>query len=109
MEAVVLYVPCSNKSEAVRIAEHLVGSRLAGCVNIIDNVTSIYRWNDTIERSQECLLIAKTTKELVKAASDDICKIHSYTTPCIAEISLSGLNEVFGQWLIGALGDHKKE
>ncbi len=38
---------------------------LAACVNIFEKMESMYWWEGKLERSEETVLIAKTTPELV--------------------------------------------
>ena len=45
---------------AEQIAEKLVELQLAACVNIIPNLTSIYKWEGHLERANEQLLLIKT-------------------------------------------------
>ena len=41
---VVILVTCANKREARRIARGLVEQRLVACVNIVDEIKSIFWW-----------------------------------------------------------------
>ncbi len=52
----------ANREEALRVAERLVGSQLAACVQILPAMESVYRWKGEIERQAEILLIAKTMR-----------------------------------------------
>ena len=70
--------------EARKIANALVESRLAACVNIVPQVESIYRWEGKVESAAELLLVIKTTTERWPEVRDKILSIHSYGTPeCI--------------------------
>ena len=44
-----IYMTASSKAEAQKIGKALVESRLAACVNILDNMESIYRWDEEIQ------------------------------------------------------------
>ena len=62
-------------AEAKRIAKHLIGAKLAACVNITQPVQSIYRWEGRIAHDQEVLMVIKSTRELfpeVKAGAPAI-------------------------------------
>jgi periplasmic divalent cation tolerance protein len=77
----------NSEEEARKIARHLVDSRLAACVNIIPQITSIYRWRDNIDESQEWLLIIKTTATAFDSVREAIAQLHSYDVPecvCLA-------------------------
>ena len=52
-----------SEAEAQKIARHLVESRMAACVNIIPQITSVYRWQGKVEEACEWLLLIKTTAD----------------------------------------------
>lgn len=84
----VVLITASNKEEGEKIANELVKNKLAACVNIVDNIKSIYWWKGNIDSSNEVLLIVKTKadkfNELVKAVKD----LHSYEVPEIIAIPI---------------------
>ena len=53
--ALVVLVTAPNTEEASRIADALVGARLAACVNILGGIESVYRWEGRIARDSEVL------------------------------------------------------
>ena len=56
-----------SAESANRIAHELVERRLAACVNIIPNLTSIYRWKGAVESASETLLLIKTSSASLAA------------------------------------------
>ena len=73
-----------SEEEARKIARHLVERRLAACVNIVPQVTSIYRWEGKIEEAGEWILVIKTTAAAFGAVREAIASLHSYDLPeCI--------------------------
>jgi periplasmic divalent cation tolerance protein len=101
MKISLIYVPCSNKQEATKIAKTLVVANLAACVNIIDPISSIYKWEGKVEESTETLIFIKTKKSLVKKVREKIIALHSYEIPCISEIELNSINQPFVDWVAG--------
>lgn len=84
MKIFLFLVTVPNLEEGKKIAHILVSNKLAACVNIIENVTSIYEWKGKIEENNECLLIIKTKKEKSEKLMQKVKEIHSYETPeCI--------------------------
>ena len=71
----------NSEEEARKIARHLVDSRLAACVNIIPQITSIYRWLDNVDEAEEYLLIIKTTATAFDKVREAIAQMHSYDVP----------------------------
>lgn len=62
MENILVYCTVPNDFSANLIATSLVDEQLAACVNIIDSVTSVYRWEGQVQTDKELLLIIKTQK-----------------------------------------------
>jgi periplasmic divalent cation tolerance protein len=88
-----------SKSEAQKIGKALVESRLAACVNILDNMQSIYRWEEKIQEDSEVVLIAKTTESLVSQLIDKVKSMHSYDCPCIVSLPVQDGYPPFLDWI----------
>jgi len=78
---VVVLITAPNEDDAARLANDLVASRLAACVNIINNIRSIYRWQGKIEDESEVLMLVKTRKEHFKDLEKRVRELHPYTVP----------------------------
>ena len=63
MDFYLFIVTVPNIEEANKIAVTLVESRLAACVNIIKDISSVYRWKGEIQEDNEQLLLIKTTED----------------------------------------------
>ncbi|PNI76873.1 CUTA isoform 7 [Pan troglodytes] len=50
------FVTCPNEKVAREIARAVVEKRLAACVNLIPQITSIYEWKGKIEEDSEVLM-----------------------------------------------------
>lgn len=94
------YIVCKNKSEAKKIGKILLQERLAACVNIFDNMNSMYWWGGKIEEANETVLIAKTTKKLFPKLSKKVKSVHSYEVPCILQILVTDGNKEYVNWLL---------
>ena len=80
----IVLTTAGSEEEAQTIAHHLVEGRMAACVNIVPQVTSIYRWQGSIEEAHEWLLVIKTTAAAFEGVRQAIAKLHSYELPeCI--------------------------
>ena len=62
----IVLVSISEIEQAEAIAEDLITQELAACINIIKNMTSIYKWEGKINKENEHLLIIKTTEKNYK-------------------------------------------
>ena len=80
----IVLTTATSDEEAYKIAHHLVERRLAACVNVVPQITSVYRWQGKVEEAREWLLIVKTTDAAFAAVRDAIAEVHSYDVPeCI--------------------------
>ena len=98
-DPVVLYITVPNREEGLRIGRALVEEKLAACANVIDGLTSIFRWEGAVQEESEALLIAKTDRNLVDAASDLVKLEHSYDCPCVLALPIIGGNQDFIGWI----------
>lgn len=97
-----VYITTGNKKEAKSIGRTLVEEELAACINIVDGMESIYRWEGEIVEDTETILIAKTPYHNVKALSERVQELHSYECPCVISLQLTEQegNEAYQHWLI---------
>ena len=85
--------------EAKNIGRELIKQNLVACVNILENMTSIYKWEDKLEEGLEVVLIAKTRKTLMPKLIETVNSLHSYDCPCILELPIQGGNPKFLSWI----------
>lgn len=97
--AIVVLVSAQSHEDAARIAEHLVESRLAACVQILPGMESVYRWEGKIEHSSEVLLLAKTTQDKFEELEGVVRSLHSYDTPEILALSVTAGSAPYLAWL----------
>jgi periplasmic divalent cation tolerance protein len=88
-----------SREEADRIATTIVERRLAGCVQVVGPIRSVYRWEGRIEHGEEWLCQSKTTRELYDAAEKAIRELHSYDCPEIIATPIVAGSEAYLQWL----------
>jgi periplasmic divalent cation tolerance protein len=98
-EPIVVFMTAANGEEAARLAEMLVGARLAACVQILPEIESVYRWKGTIERESEVLLLAKSTIDKFEELEREVRAIHSYETPEIVALPMNAISEPYHKWL----------
>jgi periplasmic divalent cation tolerance protein len=97
----VVYSTFPNRSEAISMARELLDKKLVACVNILDAVTSLYRWQNEVKEEAETLLLAKTAAAKLQAAMEHIKAAHSYQLPCIVAYRVSDGNPEFLRWVEG--------
>src|SRR5512143_2990262 len=101
-DCIVVLVTTGSHAEGERIAEVLVGERLAACVNVVGPIHSIYRWDGAIQRDDEWLLIIKAPADQFAALATRVRAVHSYTTPEVIALPITAGSEAYLEWLRGA-------
>ncbi|MGD0281715.1 MAG: divalent-cation tolerance protein CutA [Dissulfurispiraceae bacterium] len=99
MDAIVIYITAPNEEMGAKLARTLVEERLAGCVNIIKPVRSIYRWQENIEDDTEVLMIVKTQKNLFASLNSRVKELHSYSVPEVIAVPVVDGSEEYLKWL----------
>ena len=94
-----VYMTKGSVEEAKSIGHILVGQNLAACVNLLENMKSIYKWEEKLEESKEVIMIAKTRKTLMPKLIETVNSLHSYDCPCILALSIQGGNPDFLSWI----------
>lgn len=89
----------ATQEDAQRIAQTLVESRLAACVQIVGPITSTYRWQGKIETGQEWQCVAKTRRDLYAQVEEAIRRAHPYEVPEILALPIVAESDDYGRWL----------
>jgi periplasmic divalent cation tolerance protein len=98
-DAIVVLMTAGSREEAARLAEMLVGARLAACVQIMPEMESIYHWKGSIHRDPEFLLLAKTTRAKFDDLEREVRALHSYATPEIVALPIMAASAPYLEWL----------
>jgi periplasmic divalent cation tolerance protein len=94
-----IYFTAASRDDALRIGRILVEYRLAACINILGDITSIYRWDGAIQEGTEVAAIAKTSSEKVSEVIERIKAIHPYSCPCAISWPIATGNPDFLEWI----------
>ena len=105
MNDIVVFITAPNEDEAAKISKALVETRLAGCVNIIKNIRSIYSWQGKIEDEKEVLMIVKTQKPLFDSLMKKVKGLHSYKVPEIIALPIVDGSAEYLKWLREVTGE----
>jgi periplasmic divalent cation tolerance protein len=93
------YCTCPEAASAQRIAETLVGERLAACVNQLPGIRSTYRWQDAVQTDSEVLLIIKTTDDRLTSLELRLLQLHPYDVPELIAVPVSRGHEAYLDWV----------
>ena len=88
--------------DARALAHTLVEARLAACVNIIDRIHSVYRWEGRVADDGEQLLLIKTTDARVDALREELFRLHPYDVPELVVLPIESVSEAYGSWLLSS-------
>lgn len=102
-DAILVFMTTPNGEEAARLAEILVVSHLAACVQILPGMESVYRWKGNVERQPEVLLIAKTVASKFEEFDRAVRALHSYETPEIVAVPITAGSAPYLEWLAANL------
>lgn len=93
-----------SERDADNIAYALLERRQAACVNIVPKIASIYRWEGKVERSEEWLLLIKTTKSAFEQVRQTIQELHSYAVPECISLPIENGSTGYLEWLGESVG-----
>lgn len=94
-----VYITAKDKSQALEIGRRLVEEHLAACINVLDGVTSVYRWEGAVEQASETVLIVKTTEPQVPAVIERVKGLHTYSCPCVVAWPIAEGNPQYLEWI----------
>ena len=99
VNAVVVLITAGSEEEVHNIAELLVKSKKAACVNIMPGMDSLFWWEGKIESARESLLLAKTKASLFPEIVELVKRTHSYEVPEIIALPIVAGSEDYLKWL----------
>ena len=98
-----IYSPCPDADAARALGHALLDRRLAGCINILPGMMSLYDWQGTREEASEAILIAKTSADKAAEAAAFIEREHPYEVPAVLTIALADMNAGYREWLLARI------
>ena len=98
MEFLIVQTTVGTRQFANHLAQSVVAARLAACVQI-QEIQGVFRWKGEIQSGPEYLLMIKTTAARAAELEQHIRANHSYETPEIVRIPISGGSPEYLAWL----------
>ncbi|SRR6266404_6043885 len=89
--------------EAESLAEKIVAAKLAACVQILPQMTSVYFWAGKVRTEPEHLLLIKTLPEKWDELRDLITANHSYSVPEIIAVDAEKVSDGYLAWMMDYL------
>lgn len=96
---VLAFCTCPDAATASRIAEALVGERLAACVSVLPGMQSVYRWQGSVQRADEVQLLIKTVATRMPAVAKRIVALHPYELPEVVAVEAAAGLPAYLEWI----------
>lgn len=101
---IVVLCTVGSEEESEKLARALVEEKLVACVNILNGIRSIYRWENEVCDDPELLLVMKTARTTFDALEKRIVELHSYDTPEIIALPIVAGHHPYLSWIDTMVG-----
>jgi len=98
-EVLLVVTTLPDRAAAEHIAVALVTARVAACVNVLAECTSVYRWQEKIERAGEVPLLIKTTRDAYARLEETLRSMHPYDVPEIVALPVTAGLPSYLDWV----------
>lgn len=102
MKPVIVLTTVAIAFDARGLARELVELRLVACVNIIERIHSVYRWEGKVEEDGEQLLVMKTSDGRLEELKAALLQRHPYEVPEFLVLPVSETSAAYGEWLLAS-------
>lgn len=99
MSEIVVLVTASSEEEGIALGRILVEKKLAACVNMVSGIRSIFEWEGSVADEQECLLMIKTSTEVLSTLEATVKTHHSYDVPEIIALPITWGSKPYMNWI----------
>lgn len=86
MSALIVITNVPDRNVALQMAHALIERKLAACVNILAECTSVYSWKGKLETATEVPLLIKTRTAIYDQVEAAIKDLHPYELPEIVAV-----------------------
>ncbi len=100
----IVFTTTPDRALANTLADRLVNEKLAACVQVLPQMTSVYYWKGEVQRDEEHLLLIKTLPEKYEDLEAFIVENHTYDVPEIAAVESTKVFVKYREWLEAYLG-----
>lgn len=81
------------------VARTLVKEKLAACVNLVPNLTSVYWWKGEVTEDREVLALIKTNSEKLQELMERLKQLHPYELPEILAVEVKEGLKPYLNWI----------
>lgn len=94
----IAWTTVATRAEADTLAAGILAANLAACVQVEGPVTSHYRWQGKLERTEECRLTLKFLPAQLLALEAYVLRHHPYATPEWIVVRAEHVGEKYLSW-----------
>ena len=98
-EYVIVLTTLPADADARSFARTLIDERLAGCVNLLPAMESVFRWEGRVETDSERQIVIKTARARVAALWERIRELHPYEVPEFVVLPVHDGSDAYLRWL----------
>ena len=106
MEPLLVLTNVPDAASAKKIANALIESRAAACVNVLAECHSVYRWQGQVETAAEIPLMIKTTVANYPLVEQIVRAQHPYDVPELIAIPITHGLPAYLDWLATETEQH---
>ena len=99
MSALLVLTNLPDRGAAERLADAVIASKLAACVNILAPCRSVYRWKGEVQHDEEHPMLIKTTRERYGALEQVLREGHPYELPEIIAVPIERGLPAYLEWV----------
>jgi periplasmic divalent cation tolerance protein len=88
-----------DRAAAEKLADELIGQRVAACINILAPCRSVYRWKGAVQHDEEHPMLIKTTHERYPALEQALRAGHPYELPEIIALPVEQGLPAYLEWV----------
>jgi periplasmic divalent cation tolerance protein len=98
-DTLIVFTNLPDRTSAFTLARALVDKRLAACVNVLGEISSVYRWKGEIADESEVAVLIKTRATAYPALEAAIKALHPYEIPEIVAVPVAGGLPAYLDWV----------
>lgn len=99
MEPILIITNLPDRETAMALAHRLIEERLAACVNVMADCTSVYHWQGKSETASEVPVLIKTLAQHYTRLEQLIMSMHPYELPEIIAVPVSNGLPAYLKWI----------
>jgi periplasmic divalent cation tolerance protein len=100
----IVFTTAQSRDAGEVLARKIIEARLAACVQVLPQMTSVYFWEGKVHSELEHLLLIKTLNEHYEPLREFIIANHSYDVPEIIAVESDKISHRYLDWMKEILG-----